>query len=247
MGSTLIKHWRHRFYSHLRTTLRCALNFCGLNRANRFTSSLAESMSPRYKLRLTDGRSLQLSCPNATALARASSLLVKEPGTIRWISEFADNDSLLDIGANVGTFSLFAAIRGHRVVSIEPESQNFALLNENIFVNKLDDRVRAYNVALSDAIGATSLFLSSFGAGKALHTVTHEVDFQRRPMNASFRQGVWMITLDLFLAEISDFFPAHIKIDVDGAESQIIAGACQTLRDPRLKSVLIEINEELPI
>ena len=37
-------------------------------------------------------------------------------------------------------------------------------------------------------------------------------------------------------------FPDHIKIDVDGIENKIIEGGSKTLRNPQLKSILIEIN-----
>ena len=37
-------------------------------------------------------------------------------------------------------------------------------------------------------------------------------------------------------------FPDHIKIDVDGIENKIIEGGSKTLKNPQLKSILIEIN-----
>ncbi len=237
---------RRYIYSLFQSTLGHTVALGGFNRANWLTCSVAECILPRSHVKVGEGHVLQLCCPNPMAQWRASSFLSKEPATICWISEFATDDSLLDVGANVGTYSLFAAIRGHRVIAIEPESQNYALLNENIFVNKLDGRLEAYNLALSDSDGATRLFLSKFGAANALHTVGREVDFRHQPMKAAFRQGIMEMTLDTFLAGTGDFFPSHIKIDVDGAEKRIIEGASRTLMDPRLRSILIEINEELP-
>ena len=40
-------------------------------------------------------------------------------------------------------------------------------------------------------------------------------------------------------------FPQHIKVDVDGLEHKIVAGAARTLQNPRVRSVMIEVNEEL--
>jgi hypothetical protein len=41
-------------------------------------------------------------------------------------------------------------------------------------------------------------------------------------------------------------FPSHIKIDVDGFEHAVIAGASSVLADRRLKSVLLEVNTSIP-
>lgn len=58
----------------------------------------------------------------------------------------------------------------------------------------------------------------------------------------SYVQGCYGTTLDSFLGSIN-FFPSHIKIDVDGNELAILRGASTTLHDSRLKSLLIELDE----
>lgn len=221
----------------------CAL--LGLRNANALSCYFAEEVAPVFKLRVTAQSEICFSCPNRMALWRAQSFYKKEPETIRWIDGFADGDTLLDIGANVGVFTLYAASRGHRVIAIEPEAANFALLNENLFLNNFDSKVRAYNIALADQSGGSLLYLSEFGAARALHTVGREENYKHQKTTAAFRQGVWQMTLDQVLSSVQDFCPNHIKIDVDGAEARIIEGAIQSLRNPHLKSVLIEINEEL--
>ena len=50
----------------------------------------------------------------------------------------------MDIGANIGIYSLYAAKRGHKVVAFEPESQNFALLQRNISLNNLDNYISLF-------------------------------------------------------------------------------------------------------
>lgn len=111
--------------------------------------------------------------------------LDKEPDTIEWINGFQKGETLLDVGANIGVFSLYAGLRGHKVVAVEPESQNYSLLNQNIFLNKLDEKVEAFNIALSDKNGATSLYLSEFAPGMALHAVGCAEDY--RPSGFSQR------------------------------------------------------------
>ena len=60
--------------------------------------------------------------------------LSKEPETLNWISSFDPGDNLLDIGANIGIYSPFAAARNHKVISLEPDALNYALLNLNIIL-----------------------------------------------------------------------------------------------------------------
>ena len=67
---------------------------------------------------------------------RASTVSTKEPETLEWINGFNETDVLYDIGANVGVFSLYAALhRNCDVYAFEPESKNYACLHNNIYLN----------------------------------------------------------------------------------------------------------------
>ena len=54
-----------------------------------------------------------------------------------------------------------------------------------------------------------------------------------------------MTTLDEFCGQSGVAFPNHIKIDVDGTESDIVSGMQTTINDYKLKSVMIEINRDV--
>lgn len=192
-----------------------------------------------------DSTHIKLACPNMQARWRAKTFYQKEPETLRWIESFEPGDTFLDIGANVGLYTIYAAIQGHQVMAIEPESQNFGLLSQNLYLNKLSDKVVGLNIAVADKLEITKLFLSKFAPAMALHTVGKSEDFMNREMKSAFKQGVLSVTLDGLIQWSGEFFPNHVKIDVDGAEARIIAGAEETFKDSRLKSVLIELNEEI--
>jgi FkbM family methyltransferase len=194
-----------------------------------------------------DGYDYVFSTPAFTPYWRAETMFDKEPETIEWIDGFDSDDVLYDIGANVGVYTIYAAVRrrASKVMSFEPESQNYALLNENIFLNRVQDRVMCINTALSDVNGLDFLYLSEFAPGGACHTFGEPLDFNRRPTAHAFRQGVISHTLDGFIEAFRPEFPNHIKIDVDGLESEIIKGSRNTLLDGRVKSLLVEINDDL--
>lgn len=198
-------------------------------------------------VRLREGATEVAYCtPNRATRWRVDTLFTKEPDTIEWIRGFQPGDVLADVGANVGMYSIWAAkTRGSRVYAFEPESQNFALLNKNIVANSLSGQVTAYCLALSDETGFSLLHLSGFVQGGSGHTYGVDVDHHLRPRSAPYAQGCTSTTLDRLVEDGTLPVPSHIKIDVDGLEHKVVAGCRATLRDPRLKSMLVEINSGL--
>ena len=64
---------------------------------------------------------------------------------------------------------------------LEPEAQNYALLNRNMVLNGLNAQVKAYCLALSDQ-GYSELHLSSQQVGGSCHSLGERVDFKHEPM-----------------------------------------------------------------
>jgi FkbM family methyltransferase len=131
------------------------------------------------------------------------------------------------------------------VLAFEPESQNYAILNTNVLINDLQDRVSCYCIAVADRLALDHLYLRNFGTGGSLNNFGESRDYQDRPFSAEFRQGSIGVPLDELCTRFGLPVPQHIKIDVDGIEDKIVAGAGATFADPRVRSVLIEINTNL--
>jgi len=217
-----------------------------LRKANKFSCRVSQEIEPYYAFEISEGRgTYRFFCPNLHTYRRARSLFVKEPETINWINSFSSGEVLFDIGANVGLYSIYAAALGVQVVAFEPESQNYAILNRNIHLNNLKGNIIAYNLALSNETRIGSLYLSKFEAGAALHNFSEAKDWKHQSFDSQFQQGCISITLDEFIKIADVDFPVHIKIDVDGIESKVVEGAKGIFNNPRLKSVLIELNDEL--
>lgn len=174
---------------------------------------------------------------------RATGFFSKEPDTIGWLDQLRDGDLFVDIGANIGVYTLYAAVRrGARVLAFEPEAQNFAALNRNIYANGMTDRVTAFPVALSDTDGPTLLHLSRVALGASHHSVDQAVGEGGRAFEAAYRQGTVSTTLDRMLAVLNENQPPRfVKIDVDGAEARVVAGMADTLGDAGCEQVLIEL------
>jgi FkbM family methyltransferase len=193
-----------------------------------------------------DGK-MVFNTPNRMTAWRVQSLATKEPHTLKWLESMPLGSTLLDIGANVGMYTVYAAvIRQAKVFAFEPESQNFALLNANIESNKLVDQVMAFPLALSDEASLSKLYMSEFSIGSSCHSFGEEVGFDLKPRKAAFTQGSYSVPVDHLVESGAMPVPDYVKIDVDGFEHKVIAGARKTLRNEKVREVLVELNTHLP-
>ena len=184
--------------------------------------------------------------PNVTCEKRARSILKKEPYTIKWLDSFNEGEVLLDIGANVGVYSLYGAIiKQVNVFAFEPESQNFAILNKNIVLNKINNKIVAFPIALSNSNEYTFLFLSKFTQGGSHNNIKQPILKDNklfRKGTTAYKQGSVCSTIDFLIDKNIIPIPDHIKIDVDGSEPEVIQGSLNTLKKLHIKSILIEVE-----
>lgn len=191
------------------------------------------------------GTVVKFLTPNDTTKWRANTLLKKEPATISWIDTFEAGEVLYDIGANIGGYTVWAAKR--RAVTpyaFEPQADNYALLVQNMRVNGLAPN--AYCVALNDKPTLSELHLSSSSeVGGSCHSFAEDADPFGKPRKQGNFHGAVGLTLDQ-LVELGLPKPNHIKIDVDGFEGRVVRGAEKVLSNCSVKSLLVEVNDELP-
>lgn len=206
------------------------------------TSSVRETPTATGRIIEVDG--IRFCKINLQTEWRATSFRTKEPITIEWIDGFRSHDTFLDVGANIGVYSLYAAKRGIRTYAFEPESQNFALLYQNIHLNGFQDHITAYPLALSDCMGMNILRLAEFMPGSSCHQFGRDLDFKNQKTNFRYTQGSFSVTIDYLVNSGMIPRPTHIKVDVDGLEPQVLYGAAQTLAT--VQSLLVEINQNLP-
>ena len=180
--------------------------------------------------------------PNDCTLGRAQTLFTKEPITIKWIEQMSPGDVLYDVGANVGMYSVYAGYHGVKVYAFEPMYENYAILVKNLFLN--DTGGVAYCLAMSDKMSLDQLYLSSHKPGGSLNSFGQKIGPFLEPRDTKGHGAVSMSIDDVVRLGLPH--PNHIKIDVDGLEHLVIAGAHLTLLSLPLKTVLIEINPNLP-
>jgi FkbM family methyltransferase len=170
-----------------------------------------------------------------------------EPEILDWMDGFERNAVLYDLGASIGLFSIYAAIKiAAHVVAFEPEAQNFSTMELNHYLNRnrLQHPLVALNLALSNSAGLGWIHCRFYGAGEHVKILDHsETRDTRERFEPEHAQAVMKQPLDKVVSELNLPPPRYIKIDVDGSELEVLLGATETLANPCVKSVFIELCE----
>jgi FkbM family methyltransferase len=191
-------------------------------------------------------QSILISVDHLRTLNRAKTYSVKEPDTLDWLDSFEPNSCYFDIGANIGQYSLYPAKKYGdkiRVYAFEPQSNNYYALNKNIFFNNLSDNILSYCVAISGQSEFSKLYIPKFIPGGNRSQFGAE-DLENMKISATHTQGMFGVTLDDLCGQWKFPCPNYIKIDVDGLEIAILKGAASVLKNPALKSIIVELGTE---
>ena len=184
---------------------------------------------------------INVCTPNGMTLNRAKTFSTKEPDTLKWILKFPENAIFWDVGANIGLYSLWAAIsRKVSVFSFEPVASNLEMLKQNIWLNRLENLITVIPLPLSNITGVQKLHLPSleYGVSQVTFGVNH--DFEGKEVDSKFS----LQTIGITWKQACEYFsipnPTHIKIDVDGIEHLVLEGSNGYIDS--VKEVLVEVN-----
>jgi FkbM family methyltransferase len=138
-------------------------------------------------------------------------------------------DLFVDVGANIGGYTVLAsAVCGARTVAGEPDPGTMRSLKRNIEANAIVDRVTVVEAALGSKTG-----VAPFTVGQdTTNRVVNEAGTETRDVEVRTLDG------------ILEGHPLLIKIDIEGYEPEVIAGALHTLRNPSLLAILIETVDD---
>jgi len=165
-----------------------------------------------------------------------------------WLDKhLQDGDVFFDVGANVGIFSIYAALREPKakVYAFEPEYSNLHQLKMNIINNDLTHNIIPFAFAISDQTGVSYLHIQDFTPGAALSTEQRESINKTFGKDVIWKEGIGTSTLDS-ISDNLDLQPNLIKIDVDGNELKILKGGKKVFSNNKLRTIIIEMIETLP-
>ena len=193
------------------------------------------------------GKKINFFTPNQISEWRVNTFFTKEPETLEWINSFDNSKKIIfwDIGANIGLYSIYAALKHKNceIISFEPSTSNLRILSRNISINNLDGKVKIFTNPLTNQ---NEKFLNmkegQFIEGGALNTFGEKYDFEGNDYLSHMNYQIIGRSINSILSNKILEVPNYIKIDVDGIEHLILQGADKYLNDENLKSLSIEIN-----
>ncbi len=169
-----------------------------------------------------------------------------DDGMLDWLASFKPGEIFYDIGANIGMFSLATAKIHNKQVktyAFEPSFSTFSSLVRNVMANGFADAIFPFSFALGERGGMRSFNYTDLTPGASVHTLDATINQTGKTFTPAFSQKVIAYSLDELIERFGFEAPAHIKIDVDGGEKEIVAGMKNLLAGNAVKSVMIEVTE----
>lgn len=156
-----------------------------------------------------------------------------DPMEMHFLMDFLQpQDHFIDVGANVGVYALLAtSVPGVRVLAMEPSSLAYRRAEENIELNRLQDRVTLVREAAGKA-RATGYITMGLDAMNSLLEEGADGPAERVPVN----------TLDLVCSEHKLDRVTVIKVDVEGWETDVLEGALDLVYS-RGPALIVEVND----
>jgi FkbM family methyltransferase len=176
-------------------------------------------------------------------LYRADTFYTKEPETIVWLDMIKPGSVLIDVGANIGVYSLYCASTkpDTHVYAFEPMLGNFTRLVDNILLNELHN-ITPINVGVGKNTALAKFFVKNGAIGESGSQLHAPIDEYGKLMPHEAEKQILTVTFDGFYSQIPNKRPTYLKIDVDGREWDVLEGV--KIHAPALESVLVEVNTD---
>jgi len=148
--------------------------------------------------------------------------------------EDKNNSVILDIGANVGVFSIYAYPFASKIYAMEPSSDHYEVLEKMITNNEMDKKITTIKKALSLKDGIAPFYHNGNPTANSLNSLTNS--------EKGKEESVETIRLDTFLTQNGIEHVDFMKLDVEGEECNIIEGEGFSLVKDKIASLIVEYH-----
>ena len=193
-------------------------------------------------------KEIKFFVPNQLLNWRVDTFFTKEPETLEWIDNFEKKENLIfwDIGANIGLYSIYNALKNPKstTIAFEPSSSNLRVMTRNISINNLEKNIKVISMPLTNKINTfQEMKEGQFIEGGAMNSFGEKFDFEGKEFQTTMKYNLLGTTMNYFIENSILEIPDYIKIDVDVIEHLILEGGDKFLTNQKVKSLSIEINE----
>jgi FkbM family methyltransferase len=150
------------------------------------------------------------------------------------------NDVVVDVGANIGLYTLFASKKvgpAGKVLAFEPDESNLHVLMQNVKLNKCEN-VTVFPFALGSENGDKTFYEGIMPTASSFYPKSERLHFKVRKT-----KQIHVVTLDSFLSKIGIREVNWIKIDAEGADLDVINGAQVTLKNSKNIKLICEDSD----
>lgn len=159
----------------------------------------------------------------------------KEPWTVAFIESCPAGSWFIDIGASTGPYTLVAIANKLNVVAIEPSFESYRRLCRNLAINGLLDQAVVLCCALGKDFALDWINYFDIRAGAGSNRIGN---IGKKTWH---RQLVPIWPLDSLMQLLTHDAPIYVKLDVDGDEDAVLAGANGLLHNPQLQGIMCEV------
>jgi FkbM family methyltransferase len=208
------------------------INALSLNEGSRFSCEFAKLLDPKKYIKIPHAsKGISFSTSHGRLLWRAETLLTEEPLAVEWINSFTDNDTFLDVGANVGTYALLAKRLkpAMQVYAAELDYNNIYLMYKNFVTNGLQHKVLFFPFALAETRRISRIHNRDLSQGNALQSMDKKSLFETLTTDKAHIFEHLTYPLDDLIVDYKLRQPSMIKVDVDGNELEVLEGSRKTL------------------
>ncbi len=206
---------------------------------NYFTNEIIQNVDLKNHINF-EGKKIYFKTGHNRLDWRVKSFYKEEPMMIDWLKSFKENDIFLDIGANVGTYTLPAITKCRFVYASELDIKNNAILFENIILNDFQNKCLIINFGMNDKNNVEEIFYRENSVGDALQSVGREQIIPTKK-NSPFQMKQFCFSLDYIFESFKLEYPTKIKIDVDGNEKKVFEGGKKVILNA--KEIYFEDND----
>jgi FkbM family methyltransferase len=158
-----------------------------------------------------------------------------------FLNEIKNGDVFYDVGSNVGLYSCFACKKAQleEIVAFEPQPEVNARLKENIEQNGCADKTKIIKGVLAAEGGKQNLVVDESvpATGATTHSMSPNADGERIEVRA--------YTVDELITQNACSSPDVMKIDVEGAEYEVLQGMSQVLSKSPPRAIFVEIHDQV--
>jgi FkbM family methyltransferase len=198
-----------------------------INHPNKISNLFLQTLNPIATLKFKNYK-LKFRTGHGRLLWRVKSFYSEEKIMVEWLKSISNKDIFLDIGANIGIYTVPAAVSAKLVYACELCLLNTGILKENIYLNNLNKKIIILPFPALSKNKISEIYYRDFSKGDALQSINRKTVLNTN-LDKSYSSASLGFSLDYIFKNLKLKYPTKVKIDVDGNEDEVFKGGSNVI------------------